>query len=146
MKIHTKYFGEITIAEEKILNFPDPIPGFPQLHRYVLIPFFDEDDSMLCLQSVEESELAFVLLNPFLIEENYEPRLTDDDLAALQSHKNNPLAFYVLAVVKENFRDSTVNLKCPIAINQEKRLARQIIMEDDRYSIHVPINDGRKEA
>ena len=41
MNIKTKNFGEITIADEKIIEFPSGIIGFPELTQFALI--HDED-------------------------------------------------------------------------------------------------------
>lgn len=145
MKIDTKYFGSIDIDSQKVLRFPETIPGF-DTKNYALIPFFPDDDSLLCLQSIEDPELAFALINPFYVDTDYEPRLTDDDLNTLASDKDTPLAFYAIAVIRENFKDTTVNLKCPIAVNPDKRLGKQVVMEDDRYSMHAPISPAGKEG
>ena len=37
MNIKTKNFGEITIADEKIIEFPSGIIGFPELTQFALI-------------------------------------------------------------------------------------------------------------
>ena len=37
MKINTKIFGEIDIAEDKIILFENGIVGFPELKRFALL-------------------------------------------------------------------------------------------------------------
>ena len=139
MKTDTKYFGEITIDDTQVLSFPEGVPGLEKETKYALIPFFEEGDDMVCLQALGKKELALVLLNPFCVDMDYEPRLTDADLDVLQSDKDTPLLFYVPAVVKEQISETTVNMKCPIAINPSNHLGKQVIMEDERYSMRAPL-------
>ena len=57
------------------------------------------------------------------------------------------LGFYVLCVVKKPVSESTVNLKCPIAVHPETRAARQVILETDAYEMRHPLAQfGREEG
>ena len=33
----SKHFGDIAYEEEKVINFPNGIPGFPDLRRFLLL-------------------------------------------------------------------------------------------------------------
>ena len=146
MKINTKYFGEMDISKDEIVHFPEQLFGFDRSQNYVVIRFYDEDDSLLCLQSLDEPTLAFVLINPFYLFEDYAPVSSPEDLKALDANWGTPLVFYVIVVVHENWIDSTVNLRCPIAVNPEKRLGKQLVMEDSAYSMRHPINPGKRKG
>ena len=53
----------------------------------------------------------------------------------------------MLCVVKKPVSDSTVNLKCPVAIHPETRAARQVILETDAYEMRHPLAEfGPKEG
>jgi flagellar assembly factor FliW len=86
--------------------------------------------------------LALVLVNPVYILDNYSPCLTPEDYSALGAKEDTPLAYYAIAVVHDNWKDSTANLKCPIVINAEKMLGKQIIMEDSSHSMRHPVGPG----
>ena len=145
MIINTKYFGEMDVAEEEKISFPEPLLGFEDSHSYILVRFYDEPDSMFCLQSADNPESAFVLIDPIYVVENYTASLTPDDLKTLQADDDTLLIFYVIAVIREDWRDSTVNLRCPIAVNPEKRIGRQLIMDDTSYSMRHPIDTGAQK-
>ena len=66
MKINNKYFGEIEYAAEEKLCFPEGLFGFEEQKEFLPIPFEEGTDAMICLQSLRDEELSFVLLNPFL--------------------------------------------------------------------------------
>ena len=146
MIIKTKYFGDIDITEAELIDFPEPMLGFEDSSQYVIIQFYDDSDSLLCLQSATDRDLALVLVNPHYVLEQYAPALSPEDLAALNANEDTPLAFYNLAVVREDWKDSTVNLRCPIAVNPGKMLGKQIIMEDLSYSMRHPLDLAAQEG
>ncbi|MCI8477442.1 MAG: flagellar assembly protein FliW [Oscillospiraceae bacterium] len=129
MQLATKYFGEIACDEEDILHFPAGLFGFEEEQKFVLLPFAGSGGTLLCLQSVTNSALAFVVMDPFYLWAEYAPSLQPPDLKALGVEESDELGFYVLCVVKDPISASTVNLKCPVAINIQTRTARQVILE-----------------
>ena len=42
--------------------------------------------------------------------------------------------YYAVCVVKDDVSESTVNLKCPVVINPDNQAAKQLILDDERYS------------
>ena len=67
------------------------------------------------------------------------PVLQPNELKDLGVKDSQELGFYVLCVVKKPVSDSTVNLKCPVAIHPETRVARQIILDSDAYEMRHPL-------
>ena len=145
MVIHTKYFGKMDVAEDEKIEFPEPLLGFEGSPHFILVRFYDEPDSLFCLQSVASPETAFVLVDPIYVVENYTVSLSPDDLKTLQADDDTPLAFYCVAVVHDDWKDSTINLRCPIAVNPEKRLGKQLIMDNSSYSMRHPIDSGAQK-
>ena len=73
--------------------------------------------------------------------------LQPQELKSLGVSESQELAFYVLCVVKKPVADSTVNLKCPVAINPHTRTARQVILETDAYEMRHPLAEfGAEEV
>ena len=54
------------------------------------------------------------------------------------------MGYYVLCVVKNPVSDSTVNLKCPVAINPETRVAYQVILDTEDYEMRHPLAEFSK--
>ena len=75
MQLATKYFGEIACDEEDILHFPAGLFGFEEEQKFVLLPFAGSGGTLLCLQSVTNSALAFVVMDPFYLWAEYAPSL-----------------------------------------------------------------------
>lgn len=150
LKLQTKYFGLVDYEEEEVLHFPAGIPGFPDDRHFLLLPFADSGNTMFSLQSIETPMLAFVALDPFSLDPGYEPILQPEELSQLGVKEAQELCFYVLCAVHSPTSDSTVNLRCPVAINPHTLEARQILLESDRYEMRHPISsfnhDGGKSC
>ena len=135
MKLQTKYFGEIEYDADDILTFPNGLYGFDDEKEFLLIPFEGSQGTLLCLQSRATSTLAFILMDPFALQPDYTPVLQKAELSALGVKDSGDLCYYVMCVVKHPVGNSTVNLKCPIAINPTTRVSAQFILETSRYEM-----------
>ncbi len=136
----TKYFGEVTFSRDEILTFDNGIFGFENSKKFALMNFEDGTDAMVCLQSTEDEDLAFVLMNPFFLMPDYQPEIKDSDIKALEVDKNTKgVLYYVVCVVRDSVSDSTVNFRCPIVINPETKKAVQVILENSKYSFKHPL-------
>lgn len=145
MKITTRDFGEIEVQENDIINFVCGMYGFEEYKRYVLLKDNPGDDIMF-LQSLDNSELSFVLVDPYAIFRDYDPDLNEEDLEELGANDETELKFLTIAIIKENIKDSVVNLKSPVAINPATRSAKQIILQNSyplRYKIMAAEEDGK---
>ena len=146
MKLQSKYFGQIDYEAEDVIAFPAGLFGFEEEHEFLLLPFEGSAGSLLCFQSVQAPALAFVAMDPFALLPDYSPVLQPQELKELGVNDSQELAFYVLCVVKNPVSDSTVNLKCPVAIHPETRVARQVILETDVYEMRHPLAQFGKEG
>ena len=130
--------------EEKIIEFKDGIPGFEEYKNYVLVLNEDEENPFHKLQSVEAEELSFLVINPFLIDKNYEFKLKDNTIDALKIESEVDLAVFSIVKVPEKIQDITVNLAAPIVINSKSKLGKQIVLENSNYSIRHKLNRGEE--
>lgn len=133
MQVKTKYFGEISADEEDVIHFNDGLYGFEDEHSYLLIPFDHSGGSLLCLQSLMTETLAFMVVNPFFIYQDYRPVISEENLKYMGVGRSEDLSYYTLCVVKTPLGESTINLKCPIVINDTTRKAAQIILDMPIY-------------
>ncbi len=134
MIIQTDY-GSVEYSEEDLIIFPDGLFGFPKLTRYLLLRINEEedDDSMLLMVSEEDSNVVFVLINPFVLCSDYSPALSMEELACLSATENGELSYYVICVLRNDYLENTVNLKCPLVINPKTRHGIQIILKNTSY-------------
>ena len=151
MKAATRLFGKIEIDESKIITFEDGIIGFPDMKKFTLI--FDEEKegrpSISWLQSMDEPEIAFPVMDPLFVCETYNPSVEDELLKNLGTIKEDNLYVLVTVTVPQNIKELAVNLKAPIVTNTDTRKASQIIVEDDlpvRYRIYEILEEAKKKA
>ncbi|MBQ3900060.1 MAG: flagellar assembly protein FliW [Lachnospiraceae bacterium] len=141
MKIETRIFGEIDIAEEKILTFEKGIIGFPDLKRFTLI--HDEEvganAGIRYLQSMDEPAFALPVMDPLVVKPDYDPEVNDELLSGLGELNENNLLVLVTVSVPSDLTKMTVNLQGPIVINAEERKAAQIIVDSSEYPVKFPI-------
>ncbi|MEG0895161.1 MAG: flagellar assembly protein FliW [Oscillospiraceae bacterium] len=123
---------KINISKNDILQFPDGIPGFENVKEYILI-CHDDENTIFTLQNANGNVPQFVVIDPFAFLNDYNPIL----LADFQNAEN--LKYLVIAVVKENYKETTVNLKVPIVINADNNVAYQVILDNDDYSMKYPL-------
>lgn len=141
MQTNTKYFGAVTYEEEDVLTFQQGLFGFEEERSFLLLPFAGSDGNLLCFQSLQTPSLAFVAMNPFSICPTYAPVLTAEELQQMQVERSEDLCYYVLCVVRQPVGASTVNLRCPVVINEDTHQAMQIILEADDYGMRHRLDD-----
>lgn len=137
MKVDSRYFGEVEIEDEKIIHFEQGIFGFEEYKDYTILydnesgeqPFFS------WLQSVTEKGLAFPIVNPFRVKEDYNPIVEDALLEAIGSCEPEDLLVFLMATVPEDVKKVSVNMKAPLIINSVNRQGIQLIVENDDYEI-----------
>jgi len=67
MEIKTRDFGMIDIDENEIITFEDPIFGFETIKKYVLLYDDSVGGQLMWLQSTEEQNICFILLDPVVL-------------------------------------------------------------------------------
>ncbi len=133
MEINTTHFGPIIYTKEDVIHFTDGLFGFERMTDFLPIAFDSRNDAMLSLQSIADEHLAFIIMNPFLLLNNYNPCLNDKDMAAIGALTEDDISYYVICTTQSDAAQSTVNLKCPIIVNAMTRQAKQVILESDCY-------------
>lgn len=138
---------QLVYKEEECIHFKDGLFGFEQYKKYVPFPVQEDSDVMLYLQSVENLNLSFVLMNPFYLDPDYAPKLSEHDMQSIGAEKEDIISYYVICVMKERPTDCTVNLKCPIIVNSVTREAKQVILEEGEYQFRHRLSEfSRKEG
>lgn len=143
MKTDTKYFGEIDYEPDELLTFPKGLYGFEDENQFLLLPF-SETGTLFSLQSVKTPQLSFILMDPFSLEGSYAPVLQPDELKFLNAERSEDLFYYVLCVVKEPVSESTVNMRCPIAVNDDG-VGVQVILENASWHMRHKLDEFHRE-
>ena len=147
MKANTRIFGEIEIEDEKIITQEKGMIGFPDLNHFALI--FDEekeqkDTTIMWLQSMDEPDIAFPVMMPHVVKEDYDPNVSEAAIAPLGDLTPENTYLLVTVTVPRNIKEFSVNLKAPIIINMDNHKGMQLIVEDD-YPVKYRVYDFLKE-
>jgi len=130
MQLNTKHFGLIEYQEDEIITFPEGIPGLGEDKHFLLLS--DAPGDLFCwLQSVDDGDLALVLVDVLQIKPDYDPQIDKETLKEM----GEPLVSYNVAVVPEDIQLMRVNLKAPILINNILRTGRQVVSGNEEYSV-----------
>lgn len=144
MKITTTLFGDIQIDQQKVINFEDGIPAFPEAKQFVLIHDEESENSIFSwLQSTTDPNMMFVIADISLVIPDYAPRLNESELNALGDDDEH-FILYTIANVESDLSQTTVNLKAPIVINIETKKGKQLVSDNDEYPIRYKIFGDKK--
>ena len=139
MEIETLRFGKIPVEEEKVITFPKGILGFAKNKKYILFRH-SESSPFFWLQSVDDGDLAFVVMNPQLVKPDYSVDVEEGLLKELGVKASTDLEVVCIVTIPRNEPNKmTINLLGPVIINSQNRFAAQIICDKERYSHHYPV-------
>ncbi|ATD54618.1 flagellar assembly protein FliW [Clostridium chauvoei] len=133
MEIMSPIHGKIIYSEEEIISFEKGLPGFGDLKQYVIKELSETPFNIL--QSIENEELAFVIMSPFLIENNYEVKLNEEIIKKLKIESPSDVMLYSIVTLNSDVKKITANLKAPLIINIKNKKGEQFIVDVDKYKI-----------
>jgi flagellar assembly factor FliW len=134
MIVNTVRFGEVSVDENRVIHFIEPILGFESTRRYVILDH-SEDSPFKWLQSVDDPELAFVVTNPKFFGIDYEFTLADDTVSQLQIEAiEDTVVLTIVNIPQDDPSKMTTNLLGPIVISQKVRKAMQVVLHDTQYN------------
>ena len=141
MEINTRDYGIIDVDASSIIRFDEGIIGFENHHEYVLLDGSNEPSPFKCLQSTEDSNLAFMLLDPFIARPDYEVDIDDNAATRLSIGSIDDIAIFAIVVVPENINKMSFNLKAPIIINARVKKGAQYILDNGEYGVRHFLTD-----
>ena len=130
MQVKTSRFGTLEIASDRIIDFPLGILGFPGHHQWILLQA-DPQSCFFWLQSADDADLAFILVQPQNFFPRYQVRVQAEELKpiGLESCDDGE----VFAICNRVANAITVNLQGPLVFNAQLRQARQVVLCDRQY-------------
>ena len=144
-KVNTLRFGEVEVAEDKVVHFADGIPAFEDEHEFVIVPY-DEESPYVFLQSLTTPDLAFLMAVPFVFFPDYEFELDDENQDKLKLTRQEDMLIYMLITVNGGkVQDMTANLMAPIVLNTANMQARQLVLDRSNYTTKHRLFPENKE-
>ena len=144
MQIETR-FGTSETHEERIINFPAGLPGFEELHRFIIIEA-SNTKPIYWLQSVEDKDIALPVIISFAVLNDYNINIRENELDDLFVESKNDLLVLNVVVIPEDMTKMTVNLAAPVVINAKRGVGKQIIIDASELPLRYPVYEAIRES
>ncbi|MGQ0826040.1 MAG: flagellar assembly protein FliW [Actinomycetota bacterium] len=136
--IETDHTGRPSMLSVEI-TFPAGLPGFPDAHRFEVTPWGPEDTPFLLMGSVEDSEVGFVVVPPWVFYPEYEFEIDDATAERLGLSEQEDAVVFCVVTVKDRPEEATLNLLGPIVVNRFTLEAAQVVLPSSGYSVCAPL-------
>jgi flagellar assembly factor FliW len=134
--------GVIEYKTQDLFKFNNGICGFENLKKFILtfLPYEGTPDNYRFLQSAEQPELAMIVMNIMIKDDNKNSLIAANDLEPHLKFHNLKLAdvaiFLVVAIhVENNIQRVSVNTKAPIVLALNQQLGWQVILDNPDYQV-----------
>lgn len=137
MKIHSKRFQtELEFDDSMVITMPQGLLGFPQSKRFCILELDYEDSPFKWLHDVDDTSIALLITDPFQFFPEYTPDINEHQIAdlSIQSVENDLMVFTIVKVSKGG-KEAFTNLRAPVVVNAQTKVAKQIILESDAFPV-----------
>lgn len=131
MEVRTTRFGTVTVADDRVIDFPRGLLGFSQRRRYCLLQPND-DACFFWLQSLEDPGLAFVVTDPALFVGDYSVPIRSEQMESLSLERLEDAQVFV--IVNKVGEALTGNLQGPLVVNTINRVGEQLVLAEKRWT------------
>ena len=136
MDIQSTRFGTLVVDDERVINFPHGLLGFPEHQRFALIQT-GEENYFFWLQSVDEPALAFVVTDPTIFFKDYDVPVREETAAEIDLTDANFAQVFVICNKVDEWL--TGNLLGPILVNAQNRMGTQVVLTEKKWTTRQPL-------
>ena len=111
--------------------------GFESVKKFAIID--SEYEPFIWLQSVENKELAFLMIDPFLICPGYEVDIDDESLKKIGADSPENIIIMTIVTIPGDGSNITANFLGPIVINRKNNKCLQYVLSDNKWSTKFDI-------
>ncbi len=121
----TTRFGRIEVSHDQVIHFPEGLVGFSHLKRFILIDH--KDSEVKWLQAVDDPDVAFIVIDPFLLNPSYEFKMPEAAKGLIGLEDVDDLA--VLVIVRIYDDKLLANFHGPLVLNSATKRGVQLVVE-----------------
>ncbi len=125
-------------TEDQVIHFPNGLPGFEDARKFIIMSV-PEHQPFHWMECVDEINIRFAVINPLSFRPDYQPKIKKEEIASLDIGDPKELLLYVIVTLRQPLVESTANLMGPLFINIREKVGKQIIIENDAYSLRERI-------
>lgn len=140
MEIKNPQFRAVEVEEKDVIRFPNGLPGFEGLTRFVVIE--DDESAPICwFVPVDDQDIAFAVVDPKLFFPDYHVILPKPDQETLHLSNEEDARVLVIVTVSSHPAEMTANLMAPVVINAKEGIGKQVVLSESGYSTRKPLLD-----
>ena len=128
LNIYNDPLNQITLEQEDLIEFPYGIPGFEDLKKYAIVPI-DGHDPFKLLHSVENMDIALILIESKFLRLENEVKIPMTDLNGVGAKNEQDIITYVIVKISDGGKRITGNTRAPIVVNSNRKKGRQLILD-----------------
>jgi flagellar assembly factor FliW len=121
------------------IRFAAGLPGFPHVHVFQLNPWGPPGSPYLILSSVDDPDVGFVVVPPWVFYPDYEFDVDDSTAERLGLIEADDAIVLAVVTLRDRPEDATLNLLGPIVVNRTTHEAAQIVLPTTSYSVRAPL-------
>jgi flagellar assembly factor FliW len=133
----TELFGQLAVSDASVVRFDDGLLGFPGFTRWILLD--GARDGLGWLQSAEHPALAFLLVEPFVVYDEFTLDAPPTVVKALGAERADELAVFAIVTLGTEGATATANLQGPIMMNLRSRLGAQFVTPETGWGLRQPV-------
>jgi len=121
------------------IRFAAGLPGFPHVHLFHLEAWGPAGSPYLMLRAVDDPDVGFVVVPPWVFYPDYEFDLDDASAERLGLVVADDAIVLAVVTLRERPELATLNLLGPIVMNRHTHEAAQIVLPTTVYSVRAPL-------
>ncbi len=138
MKVLTEQFGEVELTADSIIHFDKGLIGFEKHNKFFLLNHEDYAPFRWLL-SVEDQQVAFPVLDPFLVSPDFAKELPPKLVKRIFSSQET---FDLFCIINLGGADgqATINLKSPILLDRNANTGEQLVLVSEALPVAMAIS------
>lgn len=131
MIVRTTRFGDVEIAEDRVITFSKGLLGFSGSKKYCLLEPA-EDACFFWLQALDDPSLAFVVTDPSQFFDDYSVPIRPEQMSELSLQTLDDAQVFV--IVNKVDQSLTANLQGPLVINTMTKTGEQFVLSERKWT------------
>ncbi|WP_297299588.1 flagellar assembly protein FliW [uncultured Brachyspira sp.] len=143
-EIESRILGKIEVSDDSLYHLNGTILAFEDYDEFYLVNM-DKEGTFKILQSKDNKNVCFILIDPFLVFKNYEPDVHDDDIKYLGiENKEDLYLLTIVSIPNNDLKTMSANLVAPVVFNIKNHKAKQCTVSGDKYTTRhsILLEDG----
>ncbi len=133
-------FGGIPMTTFKNIELINGLPGFEDLHAFVLGDL-EGYEPFCALQSLDEPDISMLVIEAKLLPIWKNIEIPPRELQILEVDKSEDSEQFIILRINHNTQEFTGNIKAPIVFNPKSGAGNQVILDNANLSVEHPMNN-----